>query len=302
MAKNRNRILVSVLAVVVVLAGAGAAVYLVRARQYVSTNDASIDANSVSISSRIGGRISELTVGEGDRVQSGQVLVRLDDSDQLAQKALAESNVTVAQQNQRLAEIRAQQASQDYNRIAGVYQAKGVSEEQYAHARDAVETAKAQADLASSQVKAAQAQLGAAEVQLASTTISSPVAGVVARRWQLVGEIVAPGQAILTVNELENVWVTANIEETKLARIRVGDPVDISVDAFPRTPLKGRVALLGAGTASQFSLIPASNASGNFTKVTQRVPVRIELEPPAPEADPDLLPGMSVRVTVKVSP
>jgi membrane fusion protein (multidrug efflux system) len=119
----------------------------------------------------------------------------------------------------------------------------------------------------------------------------------------LQGEVVQPGQPILTVYDPENVWITAYFEETKLRSIPLGARAEVSVDAYPGQPLEGTVVLIGAAAASQFSLIPPNNASGNFTKVTQRVPIRIKVDPPEAGTSQmtlphGLLPGMSVVVTI----
>jgi membrane fusion protein, multidrug efflux system len=128
------------------------------------------------------------------------------------------------------------------------------------------------------------------------------MSGVVSKRWVLAGDVVQPGQAIFSVYDVKNIWVTANLEETNLAALQVGDKAEISVDTYPNLKFSGTILLLGSNTASQFSLIPPNNASGNFTKVTQRVPVKFSIiqedTGKAPRAN--LLPGMSVEVRVKV--
>jgi len=127
--------------------------------------------------------------------------------------------------------------------------------------------------------------------------------GVVSKRWALVGDVVQAGQSIFSVYELKNIWVTANLEETSLEALRSSDKVEIIVDSYPDIKFSGTVFQIGANTASQFSLIPPNNASGNFTKVTQRVPVKISIERSAgvdPRRQVDLLPGMSVEIKVRV--
>ena len=123
------------------------------------------------------------------------------------------------------------------------------------------------------------------------------------KRWVMAGDVVQPGEAILAIYDIEHVWVTANLEETKLGAIALGDSVHTSVDAYPGRDFAGTVTLIGAAAAAQFSLLPPANASGNFTKVTQRIPVRISIAPP-PEAPTDppvlLLPGMFVEVHIRV--
>jgi membrane fusion protein (multidrug efflux system) len=132
--------------------------------------------------------------------------------------------------------------------------------------------------------------------------IKSPMDGVAAKRWVLPGDVVQAGQPVFTLYDLKNIWVTANLEETKVGNLRVNDPVEIDVDAYPGMKFHGKVFQIGSYTASEFSLIPANNASGNFTKVTQRVPVKISLEQygGAIGTNPVLKPGMSVEVSVKV--
>jgi membrane fusion protein (multidrug efflux system) len=273
--------------------------YLYR-RGYVSTNDAFIAGDPVTASSKILGRVASLSAGEGDAVSEGQVLVRLDDTDLRAQEAQAQANLDYVRQTLPLAKIGLERAQADFDRAQAQYRDNVVTREQYDHARQALDLAKAQYGVAESQVGASQAQLGVVETQLKNTLILSPTSGVVAKKWIMPGDIVQPGQPIFTIYDLKNVWVTANFEETKLASLLIGSPVRISVDAYPGREFSGRVLLIGAAAASQFSLIPPSNASGNFTKVTQRVPVRISIDQAGQmgSAGTALLPGMSVVVKV----
>ncbi len=128
------------------------------------------------------------------------------------------------------------------------------------------------------------------------------MSGVVSKRWVLAGDVVQPGQSIFAIYNVKDIWVTANLEETSLSRLALGDMVDISVDTYPDLSFTGKVLRIGSNTASQFSLIPPNNASGNFTKVTQRVPVKISIDDPVSQnsQQPVLRPGMSVEVSVKV--
>jgi membrane fusion protein (multidrug efflux system) len=138
--------------------------------------------------------------------------------------------------------------------------------------------------------------------KLNNTRIVSPISGVVAKRWVLNGDVVAPGQPIFSVYNMKDLWVTANLEETKFSNIALNDSVEISVDGFPDQQFYGRVYQMGTNTASQFSLIPPNNASGNFTKVTQRIPIKISLHQVNTNKDyrnVKLLPGMSVEVDIK---
>lgn len=270
-------------------------------RAYDSTDDAYIDADRVAISSKMLGRITQLTVDEGDTVKAGQVLVRLDDSDVRAQEQLAKAALISAEQNVELAKVNLEKADEDYQRAEKQYKDTVIPKEEFDHAQKARDVADAQQSIAVAQVGSARAQLGVAQTNLQNTIIVSPMDGVVSKRWALAGDVVQPAQPIFSIYNLDTVWVTANFEETKLSSIHLGDPVEISVDSYSEYQFHGKVIQLGSNTASQFSLIPPNNASGNFTKVTQRVPVKISMGP-APDslASMPLLPGMSVEVKVKV--
>jgi membrane fusion protein (multidrug efflux system) len=276
--------------------------YYITNRDYVSTDDATIDGNRVSISTKILGRIDSLMADEGDSVYRGQVLVLLDDSDLKAQEAQAQASLALARENVILTRVGLDRAQADYERAATQFKSNVITGEQWDHAQNELESAKARARIAEAQVRTAQAQLGVVENQLGNTRIKAPMNGVISKRWVLPGDVVQPGQAVFTIYDLSYIWVTANLEETHLSMIRLHDRVSIRVDAYPGQELHGTVEQIGANTASLFSLIPPNNAAGNFTKITQRVPVKISIDPPLNSRTGDirLLPGMSVEVKVKV--
>jgi membrane fusion protein (multidrug efflux system) len=277
--------------------------WYVGLRGFISTDDAYIDGNRVSISSKILGRIIRLTVDEGANVQQGQALVYLDDTDLRAQEEQSKAVLEQAQQNVVLAKINMEKNQEDYQRAEELFKNNINTKEKYDHSKKAFETARAQYNIALAQVEVTKSQLGVIKTQLLNTVISSPINGVVAKKWALVGDVVQPAQPIFSIYEMQNVWITANLEETKLTAIKLNDPVEIFVDAYPQQSFQGKVIQLGSNTASQFSLIPPNNASGNFTKVTQRVPIKISLEqqPSVGNSNPfTLLPGMSVEIKIKV--
>jgi len=277
--------------------------YYINARDFITTDDAYIDGNRVSISPKILGRIDELRVNEGDTVQEGEILVKIDDSDLRSQEDQARASLALTQENITLAEVNLDKAKTDYERASAQFKENIIPKEQYDHAKSEYESARARSSIANAQAFAAKAQLGIVETQLKNTIIVSPMDGVVSKRWALVGDVVQPGQSIFSVYDLKNIWVTANLEETSLEALRSSDKVEITVDSYPDIKFSGTVFQIGANTASQFSLIPPNNASGNFTKVTQRVPVKISIER-SPGVDSrrqiDLLPGMSVEIKVRV--
>ena len=269
-------------------------------RGAVSTDDAFIDGDPTAVSTKVPGRITFLACAEGDSVTSGRLLVRLDDSDLRAQVAQGEAAAELAHQSVGLAQVTARKADEDFRRAATQFQGAVVTQEQYDHARQALDLAQAQVKVALAQEANARAQLQVVQTQLQNTEVVAPTDGVIARKWAMPGDIVQPGQSIYTIYDLKKLWVTAFFEETKLFAIRPGSPVEITMTADPGRKLQGKVVLIGAAAASEFSLIPANNASGNFTKVTQRVPIKISVADRGSTDKIRLLPGMSVEVRIKV--
>jgi membrane fusion protein (multidrug efflux system) len=149
---------------------------------------------------------------------------------------------------------------------------------------------------AKGKLEEAKAKLKAERLKLAHTTVTSPLEGVVAKKIANIGEVVKPGQPVCVIIDLNNIWVEANLEETKIEHVRPGQLVDLKVDAYPKTEFAGKVVSIGAAAASEFSLIPESRSAGNFTKVTQRIPIRIEVVDPAEQ----LRPGMMVVVGIDI--
>jgi membrane fusion protein, multidrug efflux system len=276
--------------------------YYIKLRDFVSTDDAYVDGDRVSVSSKILGRINQLSIDEGDTVHQGDIIVRLDDSDLRAQETQAKASLAFANENIEVAKVGLNKAETDFKRAATQFHENIISKEQYDHAQNELESSKARLNMAYAQSAASRAQLGVIQTQLRNTVIEAPMSGIVSKRWVLMGDVVQPGQAIVTVYDIQGVWVTAQLEETNLSELHVGDKAEIAVDAYPQVHFTGTLLRLGSNTASQFSLIPPNNASGNFTKVTQRVPLKFSIE----QADAktgtraNLLPGMSVEVKVKV--
>jgi membrane fusion protein (multidrug efflux system) len=299
---RKKQVLIPLFLLVVVAAGV-VWYWYVNLRGFDSTDDAYVDGNRVSISSKMLGRIIQLIVDEGDSVKAGQVIVRLDDSDLRAQEEQAKAALSYARESVTLARVNVDKAQDDYQRAKMQFDGNIIPKEQYDHAVKSLEAAQAQYSITLAQVGTARAQLGVIQTQLLNMTIAAPFDGVVSKRWVLAGDVVQPGQPIFSIYDLHHLWITANFEETKMASIHLNDPVEVSVDAYPDCRFEGKVIQLGANTASEFSLIPPNNASGNFTKLTQRVPVKISIEgkhSSGKSSSPQLLPGMSVEVKVKV--
>ncbi|MDP4281083.1 MAG: HlyD family secretion protein [Bacteroidota bacterium] len=274
--------------------------------RFISTDDAYIEADKVSVSSRITARIMKLYADEGDSVKSGELMAELDSADLISQRnqvlsqlALSKSAVNQAQSRYdydreaiNVQKVNEEKATEDFNRAKLQFEGNVITKEQYDHLQKALETAKALVKSAEAQigvskaqvanslaaVDATQSQIGVIETQLEHTRIYAPFSGIIAKRWLLPGDMAQTGQAIMTITETHHLWVSAYLEETKLHGVYLGQPVRFTVDAFPGVKFTGKIYQIGSNTAAQFSLIPPNNASGNFTKVTQRVPLKISID------------------------
>lgn len=326
--KKRNKFLLPVIGIVVVVF-AVAFVYYRDYTRYISTDDAKVDANNVSVSAKMMGRIVKLYADEGDSVKQGMLLIDLDSSDLYAQKkqTFALRNQAIASLSQaqaaytynvesiKVLEVNVSKAQDDFNRANEQFKGGVLTQEQFDHAKKALEAAQAQLNAAKSQlqvskaqinsasaaIQSADAQIGVITAQMNNTRIYSPMNGVVARRWLLPGDVTQPGQSVFTLTESNKFWVTVFLEETKVGKVHIGQDVRFTIDAYPGVTFLGKVFYIGSNTAAQFSLIPANNASGNFTKVTQRVPVKVSIDSAEGKKNLDAFPlmaGMSVVVKI----
>jgi len=327
---NKNRLKVYIpLAIVVIIVLAGAWYWYKDYSIYITSDDAHVDADNVSVGSKILGRISALYANEGDLVKQGALLAELDSSDMVAQrnqsvaiKSQAQANLVQAetkyssdQKSLKVLEINLDRATEDLNRAKNQAEGGVITTEQFDHIKKAHESALAQLEAAKAQllvsksmistasaaVESANAQTKVLNSQLRNTKLYAPADGLIARRWLLTGDVAQPSQAVFTITISKNLWVVAYPEETNISEIHNGQDVKLSIDAFPDIKFSGKVFLVGSSTASVFSLIPANNAAGNFTKVTQRIPIRISID----KADNNkaissfnILSGMSVVVKI----
>jgi len=292
---RKKRILIPLFIFIII--GAIAWYWYIGQKGFVSTDDAFIDADKATISSKIPGRIINLKSDEGDTIKAGQILAALDTSELKAQEKQFVAATINAKESITLAKVNLEKAKDDYTRAQSQYKDNIITKEQYDHSAKALDAAQAEYNISLTKPAMSQAQQEVVKAQLKSSTIYSPIEGVIARKWILEGDVVQPGQPIFTIFDMKNIWITAQFEETRLALVTMGAQVEISVDTYPDIKFSGKIIQIGSNTASQFSLIPPNNASGNFTKVTQRVPVKISIE--KGNSNVNLLPGMSVEVRVK---
>ena len=294
---------------------------------FVSTDDAYVRGRIVSVASRIPGPLQTLAVEENQPVKAGQVIATVDPRDYdaaverakaslvEARSALALNQAQIEQASAQVAAARSQRtlAQTDRQRLSALYERQSIPKQKFDQAVTADEVAAASVAAAQKQVAAAegvlgvsrskvsvaQAALDAALLQRSYCTITAPCDGVISRKLAEPGMVVAPGQPLLAVVPLgqQEIWVEANYKETQLARVHPGQQVILRTDLDGSKSFAGTVESLSAGTGSVFSLLPAENATGNWVKVVQRLPVRIRL---APDADPEhrLRLGLSVTVTI----
>jgi membrane fusion protein, multidrug efflux system len=296
---------------------------------YITSDDAHVDADNVSVGSKIIGRISDIYAKEGDFVKQGSRLADLDSSDFIAQRnqsvALRDQAIANLTQSKikfssdekslRVLEINLQRAKDDFVRAKNQSEGGVITPEQFDHISKGYETATAQLEAAKAQlqvsksmistasagVETANAQIKVLDTQLKNSKLYAPADGIISKKWLLPGDVVQPGQSVFTMTINKNLWVVAYLEETKISNIHPGQNVKFTIDAFPGVSFSGKVFLISSSTASVFSLIPANNASGNFTKVTQRIPVKISIESADGNADLssyNILSGMSAVVKI----
>ncbi len=322
-------------------------------QHHTETDDAQTEGDLAPVIPRVSGYVTKLNVSDNQVVKKGDTLILLDQKDleskvEQAQAALdnAKANLDVVVANVKTsklnvigfenntryveaqiqtAKIRAQRASQDFDRYANLIKDHSITQQQYDQALAEKETAKAQLiavqnqrgqatsqtqsslsqtratkeqiKVAESQVKQRQADLDYAKLQLSYSAIIAPESGIVSKRNVQLGQFVTAGQSLFTLVLSDRVWVVANFKETQLEKMRPGQGVDLEVDAFPHTAFKGKIESISGATGARFSLLPPDNSTGNFVKVVQRVPVKVDFS--GDNKDLTLLrAGMNVKATV----
>jgi membrane fusion protein (multidrug efflux system) len=326
--EKSSKVYIPLLLVIILVLGGGVKWYIDYTK-FIKTDDAHVEADNVAVSSKILGRIIQVLAEEGDSVKKGQLIAVLDSTDLIAQKnqaiaakMLAEAAIAQAEakyqfdlRNNKVLEIQLSKTQEDFERAKGQLKGDVITKEQYDHAQKSFETAQAQLEAARSQAKVSEAQINSAQAsvesaeaqinvirtQINNTKLYAPCNGVVGKRWLLPGDITQTGQSIITIVNDSKLWVSIFLEETKLANLEKGQQVLFTLDSYPDATFTGKIITLGSNTASQFSLIPANNASGNFTKVTQRVQLKISIdgmEDGKNLADYHILSGMSAVVKI----
>ncbi|MEQ5838483.1 efflux RND transporter periplasmic adaptor subunit [Paraburkholderia acidicola] len=329
---KRQRMTALLVIVILIAAIAYGLYYFLVARFHEDTDDAYVNGNVVQITPQVSGTVIAVNADNTQTVKAGDPIVALDPAD--ARVALQQSEANLGQtvrqvrglfanDDQYLAQVAVRQsdlsrAQDDLRRRLTVAGTGAVSQEDIAHARDAVKSAEAALDAAQQQlaanraltanttiaghpdVQAAAAKVRDAYLANARNTLPAPVTGYVAQRSVQVGQRVSPGTPLMGIVPLNGVWIDANFKEVQLKHIRIGQPVELTADAYGSSVVfHGKVVGFSAGTGSAFSLLPAQNATGNWIKVVQRLPVRIAIDPQELEQHP-LRIGLSMQVDVDI--
>ena len=331
-APRGRRPFVFVALAILALVGVGFGVQrILWSRTHVSSDDAQVEGHVIPVLAKVGGYVTAVEVQENQTVPGGALLVELDDREYRQKVTQAEADLAVAiavagtkgRAGQAAAQvaaadaaahsarINATRAQADAERYRALAARQIVSRQQLDAAVAAADAANAQVTAAEEQTRAARAAergadarvaalrsaLDQAALNLSYTRIVAPDSGVVSRKTVEVGQLIQPGQSVMTVVPLVDVWVVANLKETEVANVTPGDHAEITVDSYPGRRFAAHVESLSPATGARFSLLPPDNATGNFTKVVQRIPVRLRLDHPNDPVHP-LRPGMSVVATI----
>ncbi|MGZ3723505.1 MAG: HlyD family secretion protein [Bdellovibrionales bacterium] len=279
---KRKKILMTVAGI----AGVIAIYFVVDHFLYVSTDNAQVDGHFVMLAAKVGGYVKEVKVVEGQKVKQGDILAEIDARDY---------DNTLRQASGTLTSIEAKKndAEKSFKRISTLFAKGVVAQQQYDSASAGYSEAKANYEAASAQVSQAQ-------LNLENTKIRAPTDGFIAKKSVEVGQLATPGVPLIGFVDSQERWVTANFKETEISRIRMGASVKVKIDAIEEKTYHGKVVSVSSATGSTFTLLPPDNASGNFTKVVQRVPVKIQLEGLNSEDFEKLRIGLSVDARVSI--
>lgn len=261
--------------------------YFFIGSNHVKTDNAYVGAEIAQINAAIGGVIAQVNVTDTKFVNAGDVLVIIDDSDAKLAFEIARANLSKA-------EAEMNRAKSTYSRRKKLIAIDSVSEEELINTKNDMEAAIAG-------FEGAKASLNQAKIDLDRTIIRAPISGVIARRQVQLGQRVQIGTNLMSITPKDQMHVDANFKEVQLKKVKIGQPVKVTSDLYGKSVVfRGKVSGLAGGTGSAFAVIPAQNATGNWIKVVQRVPVRIDLEPNQLAQHP-LQVGLSMHVDIDVS-
>ena len=299
----RRKLWFSILALAVVSAGGAGRYYWVNvASRHVATDNAYTAAEVAMVTSEIDGRVSEVRVVDSQKVKKGDVLIVIDRTDAQLASTQAEADLARAKAQESGAAADLERAEIDLKRRTALAGSGAISGDELTKVRSGKNVSSASLKAAQAAVALAQARFDRAQVDLSRTVIHAPVDGVVARREVQPGQRIQPSAPLMSLVPVEDIYVNANFKEVQLQNVRAGQPVTLVSDLYgDGVVFHGTVEGFSGGTGSAFALIPAQNATGNWIKVVQRLPVRIRLASSELEAHP-LRVGLSMNATIDVAP
>jgi membrane fusion protein (multidrug efflux system) len=310
--KGKRRLIAIVGAIALGIGIVAAALWYWHSRFYESTDDAYVTGHPVLVSARISGNVVGVHVRDNQRVEAGALLMEIDPCDYEAGLAQAEAAVQAAEagERQNAAEVEVAEATltreqQDLHRYEELAKSNAVAIQDLQHSQASTNVAQANLNAAQKRLAAARAQIAQAKaaadqarLELSYAWVYAPQAGYVTQKTVEAGAYLAKGQSLLAIVN-DEMYVTANFKETQLTHMRPGQPVTVRVDTYPGVRFNAHVDSIQAGTGAAFSLFPPENATGNFVKIVQRVPVKIVFDDP-PDPNHRLVLGMSVKPRVRV--
>jgi membrane fusion protein (multidrug efflux system) len=296
--QKRKLLLTALMTTVGITAIAASAYWYTMAERYVSTDNAYTAVEIAQVTPSITGTVSEILVTDTQPVKQGDILVKIDQTDARLVLAQMEADQKKALAIQAAAEAELEKSGIDLKRRLPLAGSGSISSDEITKAENSYKTSKANLDSASAAVTQIKARVEQAQVDFSRTIIRSPVAGIIAKRQVQLGQRVQPGTPLLGVVPVQELHVDANFKEVQLEKVRIGQPVKIYSDIYGKSvTYHGTVAGLSGGSGSAFAAIPAQNATGNWIKVVQRLPVRINLNPTELEENP-LKVGLSMIVEI----
>lgn len=274
--------------------------------KYVSSDDANLDSYRIDVAPLVSGQITHLYVKEGDSVAMGDPLFDIEKENMVARRQEAEAQyqqllaqlqvsqtaLAESKSNLKITQLAEELSATNYERAKTQYAGGAIPLESYQTLEENYKSAKIQREIAETRVRSAQAQIEATQMSadaakanvttmntdLSYYRVTAPAAGVIAKRWCLPGDVVNVGQTVFTLNQGDDIWVTVYLEETKFNHIYLGQPAKFTLDAYDKLTFYGQIFYIGDNAASEFALVPPNNASGNYTKVTQRIPIKISID------------------------
>ncbi len=324
--KLKTIVLILLLIIAVVLG----ALWWKNYNKYITSDDANLDSYRIDVAAQISGRITKQLVAEGDTVKKGDILFEIDNSSMISRKLQAEAeyqqllaqlevakiDVIVARKDYQIALLAEGLSKKNYERARTQYEGDAIPLETLQTMEENWKTSKLQVEIAQSRIQASQASIevtnrsaeaakaniSTLDTDLSYYSVVAPADGIIGKRWTLAGDMINAGQTIFTLNMGDDIWVAVYLEETKFSDIHIGQEAKFTLDAYDKLTFYGRIYYIGDNAASEFSLVPPNNASGNYTKVTQRIPLKISIDKVTGDskqrAKMKLISGMSAEIHI----